>query len=440
MPGCCVVPKNLPLNTESTGWLVSSQSPKFTASATELVEISTKGLTAMNTSSMRARTGGLAYGDNPASNWKDISKIHVSLAKWVTEDLLERDFIDRLAALRQVEVVVKERPAFHQDRISDQICVVSGKNEVFYVANGTAITSFVLIDRDDPAAGIEVLKTLDVARDLDKREREWGLLLQPTHDGHLALVSAHSLRIVDSGLSRTMSVLRFSDELFTRNVAVDERGGIYIVSDQFMRKVIWKRSRLTPFEADGAWSSAYDGGCKEIQSAESGRRTATAPMLMGSANDPDKLVVIADAADQTKLVAFWRDNIPVGWDKLPDATTRRVAGQISISCDHKVIPEVDRSEQCLVVLDYGAFVLSKLKPTTVDENPGCLSRGIGAERFEWDPRVHGWRSLWARNEVACKSVVPTVNGSLGIVFLNSYTNGDGYKVMGMDWQTGETVR
>jgi hypothetical protein len=229
-----------------------------------------------------------------------------------------------------------------------------------------------------------------------------------------------------------MSVLRFSEELFTRNVTVDERGGIYLVSDSTLRKVIWTGSRLTPFEADGGWSAVYDSG--DIQS--SGVRVATAPVLMGSAGDPDKLVVIVDAADRQKLVAFWRDGIPTGWNKLPDATTRRVAGQISIACESNSISD---STPSVVVHDYGAFVLSNAGSVAVYQNPECITNDGSVERFEWNPSAHRWTSVWTRTDVSCDGVVPTVDGSRGIVFLDSYTNGGGRPVMGMDWLTGETV-
>jgi len=382
----------------------------------------------MNTSAARTRTGGFGSVVNSANSWGNLSRIHQSLVKWAHEGLPNTD---EHADWSQLQDVARNPLDPLQDRISDQICVVSGKNEVFYVTNGTAIMNFALVDQNDPAAGIQVMGTVDVARDLDKRERESGLLLHPTYDGHLAVVSAHSIRIVDNGLNRTLSVLRFPEELFTRNVTVDDCGGIYIVSDSTLRKVIWTGSRLTPFETDGAWSSPYDHGDKQTSSG------ATAPVLMGTANDPDKLVVIADAADRRKLVAFWRDRIPSGWNKLPDAVSRRIVGQIPIACEPISVPD---GTQSVAVHDYGAFVLSNAKAVTAYQNPGCSAHNGGVERFEWNPATRRWASVWTRHDVACKGVVPTVDGPLGVVFLNTYANGAGYPVMGMDWLTGETVR
>ena len=73
------------------------------------------------------------------------------------------------------------------------------------------------------------------------------------------------------------------------------------------------------------------------------------------------------------------------------------------------------------------------------QKPGCLAGNSGVERFDWNPLARRWTSVWTRMDVACKGVVPTVDGSLGIVFLNSLTSGAGHPVMGMDWLTGETV-
>ena len=87
------------------------------------------------------------------------------------------------------------------------------------------------------------------------------------------------------------------------------------------RRVVWTGQKLSTDAADGAWQSPYDFGEKQPPSVKFGRGTGSTPTLMGLGDDPDKLVVITDGADRMKLVAFWRDQIPVG---LATATRRKV--------------------------------------------------------------------------------------------------------------------
>ena len=51
----------------------------------------------------------------------------------------------------------------------------------------------------------------------------------------------------------------------------------------------------------------------------------------------------------------------------------------------------------------------------------ALEPAVGAERFEWDPSTHAWRSVWTRNDVVSTSMVPTMSGPSGVVFVNGYT-------------------
>lgn len=42
-------------------------------------------------------------------------------------------------------------------------------------------------------------------------------------------------------------------------------------------------------------------------------------------HDPDQLVVIAGGADHMKLVAFWRNKIPDGFQQKPPTESNRIA-------------------------------------------------------------------------------------------------------------------
>jgi hypothetical protein len=167
---------------------------------------------------------------------------------------------------------------------------------------------------------------------------------------------------------------------------------------------------------------------------------------MGFGDDPDKLVVITDGADRMKLVAFWRDKIPEGFQQLPGTKSPHIAGQTPVTAGLKPLPEFIQSEQSVVVHGYGAFVVNNIRGKGSENRLVDVIAGgpifdlpFGCERFEWDPKTHAWKSAWARNDVVSTSMVPTMSSKSGIVLVNGYTKQEGWEVTGMDWETGATV-
>ena len=125
-------------------------------------------------------------------------------------------------------------------------------------------------------------------------------------------------------------------------------------------RIAWTGSRLSTDEKDGAWSSPYDTG-REPPSVKFGVGTGSTPTLMGFGDDPDKLVVITDGSDRMKLVAFWREQIPADFKQQPGTRSRRIAGQVQITCGLSPQPEFIQSEQSVVVHGYGAFVVNNIR-------------------------------------------------------------------------------
>ena len=50
-----------------------------------------------------------------------------------------------------------------------------------------------------------------------------------------------------------------------------------------------------------------------------------------------------------KVVAFWREQIPTDFQQKPGTKSRRIAGQIQITCGLLPLPEFIQSEQSVVV-------------------------------------------------------------------------------------------
>jgi hypothetical protein len=171
---------------------------------------------------------------------------------------------------------------------------------------------------------------------------------------------------------------------------------------------------------------------------------------MGFGDDLDNLVVITDGSKQMKLVAFWRDNIPENFIQKPGTASRRIAGQITVTCGFNPVPEWIQSEQSVVVYGYGAFVVNNI-PQTVSYEIQSANKVLqvalmgpayptayGAERFQWDPSRHEWSSKWARPDVSSTSMIPAHSKFGNMVFINGYRDPDGWEVLGLNWNTGVT--
>ena len=176
-----------------------------------------------------------------------------------------------------------------------------------------------------------------------------------------------------------------------------------------------------------------------------GRGTGSTPTLMGFGDDPDKLVVITDGADRMKVVAFWREGIPSDFQQQPGTKSRRIAGQIEITCGLSPKPEFIQSEQSVVVNGYGAFVVNNIrtkghKDKLVDVLAGgpVFDPPVGVERVEWDPSSKSGDRC-GRATTWCDQHGAGHESPSGIVLVNGYTKQDGWELTGMDWNTGETV-
>jgi len=143
------------------------------------------------------------------------------------------------------------------------------------------------------------------------------------------------------------------------------------------------------------------------------------------------------------LVAFWRDEIPEG--------AERIAGQIPVTCGFTTLPDWIQSEQSVVVSGYGAFVVNNMPNSVAEDLIGqnkilqvslmgpAYETSYGAERFEWNTETNEWSSVWSRPDVSSTSMVPIHSESGNMALLNGYRSPGGWEILGLDWDTGETV-
>jgi len=394
-----------------------------------------------------ASTGGVAYVDASDGGWREVARLADPAARTLPDRVLDKVLAEPLNDVGRVERAVKQELGLDRARISANAYVVSGKDGVLYATNRTAIRAYGLVDPKNPSKGIQLLRTIELKDRLSKLENAGGVILNMTYDGKLVVAAAESIRIIDRDLKTVSDEFRFPEgERVSNSMAVDDKNGIYIASDKTMYKLVWTGKKLSRDEADGAWQSSYDFGEKEMPSVKFGKGTGSTPTLMGFGDDADKLVVITDGSDRMKLVAFWRDKIPEGFQQRPGTKSNRIADQIAVTCGLPASTQFIQSEQSVVGLGYGAFVVNNIREKGVQDRlvdvfagGPALTPAVGVERFEWDTKTKKWRSVWARNDVVSTSMVPTVSGPSKIVFVNGYTKADGWEVTGMDWDTGKTV-
>ncbi|NCC26076.1 MAG: hypothetical protein EOM25_12920, partial [Deltaproteobacteria bacterium] len=343
-------------------------------------------------------------------------------------------------------------------RFGNGIYSVVDKDNLLYANYGNALCVFTLIDPANPSAGITLKRILkDVINAIQGQDpappanaRITSVCM--TYDGYLILGFSNGVGIINRELETTSAKFyRFADNEFCSNsIAVDEKNGIYVASDRVMRKLVWTGSSISDSAADGAWSSPYDTSTQP-PIIKVGIGTGSTPTLMGFGDNEDRLVVITDGAQRMKLVAFWRDDIPEGFEQKPGTASRRIADQIQVTCGFTDLPDWIQSEQSVVVSGRGAFVVNNIpqvvSPELQNQNKilqvslmgPAYPTSYGAERFEWDRDADAWRSVWARSDVSSTSMVPIHSESAGLALVNGYTDQDGWEVTGLDWESGQTA-
>ncbi|MEG1587634.1 MAG: hypothetical protein RR346_12255, partial [Bacteroidales bacterium] len=322
------------------------------------------------------------------------------------------------------------------------LSLVDCDNTLFTIYN-RKLLAVKLTDSTNPAKGIEVSRQLNIDGLITKEDSPVGL--QMLYDGNLILNSkqGHFCIISRDSLLLKNQLQIVPVQQFFGPVAIDDKNGIYAVSDSMVMKLVWNGTHLSLSEKDGAWNSpiTYDRDSLLLQK---GGGMLGSPTLMGFGNDPDKLVIVADGAKRANLIAFWRDEIPT------DSITKkdRVAGKITVNCgiysgnDNNFL----QSYHSLPVYGYGTFFVNTINgyPTPKTCEDFALLGSIipcpkGIERFEWDYKNNRWLSIWSEPTVASSGMKPVISTGSKLVLLNSFDSTNavvGWNIKGFDWITG----
>lgn len=242
-----------------------------------------------------------------------------------------------------------------------------------------------------------------------------------------------------------------SDRVMVSNsIAVDEHGGIYVVTGEAVHRFNWNGTSLT-----SVWQAAYDSDEEVASTIRLGPGSGSTPSLMGTALDDDRFVLITDGQALMNLVLFWRDDIPADWEPIAPGKDRRIACEVPIRFgDPDATAAI--SEQSVAVRGYAAVVVNDLltNPTIV-EGDGPLVATIqnvissfegeipekapfGLERVDWDPETRTCSTVWANPDVSMPNGVPGISATTGLVYGVGQRGGE-WGLEGVDFETGASA-
>jgi len=228
---------------------------------------------------------------------------------------------------------------------------------------------------------------------------------------------------------------------YVRNgIAVDDKGGIYVVTKDFLARVQWTGKGLTMDEARGAWKVPYPSGA---------RGSGTTPVLMGWGDGEDHLIAVADGLnDNPHMMVFWRDAIPNDWKGLP-GYDRRVAGVTDVSFVEGVKAST-HIENSPVVKGYGIFSTAESPSQPVGDQGSVLKQfvaeglsasltgteAVGGVKWEWNPQSRKLQLAWRTPlKLALSICTPSVND---LMYCVGRRDGK-FTLEGLNWKTGASA-
>ena len=305
------------------------------------------------------------------------------------------------------------------------------------------VKSFDDNDVDKPLVPVAHANIVDQLPPGDAEGIDKILGINITYDGHIVAAATGAVIVADRNLE-VVDYHLFPGEHVENSIAIDEAGGIYVVTSVNMHKLVWTGSALSTAAEDGAWSSPYDvmpeGEAHKLGAASHG--SGTTPSLLGFGEDEDRLVVISDGnPDNAQVVAFWRDEIPADFQQKPGTKSRRIADQIPYRLSRTTV------EASPVVYDNGVLVVNSTYPEPGPIGMDLISNAFlagttreaprGIQKYDWLPDEDRFVESWAIDDVDNTDwMPPAVSTANGLVYIANKRN-DTYEYFAADWQTGE---
>jgi hypothetical protein len=328
---------------------------------------------------------------------------------------------------------------------------------ILLLADGTALVTekqhnrFALVGDagDDPLSPLRVVRRMPID---EQRHGRLTAHFTMSYDGVVvALTEKPALVALDPRTGRVLATMDLSQGqgLTTHNsFPIDERGRMYFVGQRAMFAVDWdgRGFRLAwraPYDMRGpGFEGAHDRSKRRdvigVARGEAGTGSGTTPTLIGDART-GVVVVVDGHSPQNHLVAFWRDEIPAGWQPLPDPSDPaktldpRVAGVIALP--HST-PEGEghTAENSPAALG-NAVVVAQWAGFRPDGTP---PRGV--QRVDWNPRERRLELVWANADVHINGVPTIARGPDGPRVVGMGREGERYVYSVLDLGTGRVVR
>ncbi len=310
------------------------------------------------------------------------------------------------------------------------------QDNVFFVPTKSGIRSFTDVEEGNRLSGIVERDSITFPENEIRGEL---LAINLTFDGMLVFATSKgTVGIVSRDFSTYQTINLDDGEEISNSLAVDETGGIYVVTSRKMRRVQWTGQHLSLDSADGAWSANYETG-EDLGSGRLGLGSGSTPSLMG-VDDQDRFVVITDGQELMHLVMFWREEIPQDWQAIAPGKDRRIAAEIPITFgDEDATHSI--SEQSVLILGYQVVVVSNDYGEEAGSGMMPVIQGLpawGVEQFTWDPETRVLKQSWFNKDVGCPNGIPTMSAASGLFYCIGKRE-DNWTLEALDWGTGESA-
>lgn len=338
--------------------------------------------------------------------------------------------------IKKFDSVIKP---MNEDPLSGAYTLVDKDNQ-FYVPGDRLLSRYGDEKEGDPSSDIELKAVFEVPNELLRTDTEHIVGINMSYDGHLILATSLGLILaVSRDFSDYVSLSLGENQQVSNSIAVDEEGGIFVVTNQAMHRVQWDGTDLSL-----AWSAEYESGPDTPFPGRLGIGSGSTPTLMGKQGE-DKFVVFTDGGELMNLVLMWRDQIPDDWQPLGEGIDRRIAAQFPITFG---IGDREKSisEQSVLVRGHSAMVVNNEYQWDTSGLAGLWGKltvlfsnlpanaPYGVEKFSWQSDSRQLVSDWS-NQISCPNGIPTMSESSNLAYCWGQRKGK-WTLEGMNWDTG----
>jgi hypothetical protein len=261
----------------------------------------------------------------------------------------------------------------------------------------------------------------------------------PRDPARFTLANLETQNLNDGGCADTGAGV----ERVSNSIAIDERGGIFVVTSKRMHGLRWDGTRLRR-----DWAARYEAG-GEATGARLDAGSGSTPDIMGTSRARDRFVVITDGQELMHLVLFWRDAIPADWKPIAPGKDRRIACEVPVRFGDPTVT-TSTSEQSVLTSGYRSIIVNnRLRnesvfsalPPSQRVLAAALAGGdpvnapYGIERIDWDPKTRTCKGVWANRDISIPNAIPTLSTESGLVYSQGQRAGV-WGLEGLDLETG----